>query len=135
MTAEERHSRQRGRAAREASHDSQPPPFTYQNGNDLRVTLIHGSSIVQYLPREHQGEFLRPGGSHTLRRLGFQLVEEVSEMGFGYVNVGLNYDLLTGFSSNNHPGEKEGRLLSIPVVAKKATRSSSASRESTGIPP
>ncbi|WP_189339655.1 class I SAM-dependent methyltransferase [Rhodanobacter denitrificans] len=95
------------------------PLFVYQAGNVLRGAPQKDGSIEHYLPPEYHGDPWRPEGVYTFHYFGCDLLTDIRDAGYSDAAIGVNYEPIAGFTSNNHPSETEGRMLPIVLAAWK----------------
>lgn len=95
------------------------PLFIYQAGNILRGAPKQDGSIEHYLPPEYHGDPWRPEGVYTFHYFGCNLLTDIRDAGFLDAAIGINYEPIAGYTSNNHPSETEGRMLPIVLAAWK----------------
>jgi SAM-dependent methyltransferase len=95
------------------------PLFIYQTGNVLRGAPKEDGTIEHYLPPEYHGDPWRPEGVYTFHYFGCDLLGDICSAGFSDAAIGINYEPIAGFTSNNHPNETGGRMLPIVLAAWK----------------
>ena len=71
-------------------------------------------TVVHHSPPEYHGDPLRPAGALAFYHFGWKLLDEIRQVGFRRVEIGLAYDPFAGFIANNHPDYEYAVML--PVV-------------------
>jgi hypothetical protein len=96
-------------------------PFFAERQESLVRSIIHEDGSLQHLePPEFHGDPLNPGqGILAYYHHGWSLIDDIRDAGFKKVQVGVDYDVFSGFVSNNFPGGGYGLMLPIVIRARK----------------
>lgn len=92
------------------------PFFGLNKMNIIRAVFSKGE-ISHLLPKEMHGDPLNPDGILTYYNFGFELINDLKLI-FENVYVEINIDILSGYTSNNHP-DPFWNMPPIVIVAKK----------------
>jgi len=95
-------------------------PFFFMLNRELQKARILTDGSIEFLMEpEYHGDPINPQGALTFYHYGWGLLDDLIQCGFMDVRVGVNYDVFSGFVSNNHPDYEYGNMLPIIVRAAK----------------
>ena len=76
-------------------------------------------SIEFFYPPEYHGDGMHADGILTWHHFGWKLLEDLIEAGFKTAHIGLKYDPLSGYTTNNHPSFNYGLMYPLVLRAKR----------------
>ena len=78
------------------------PFFPYRSDTLVRGRLNADGSIEHIEPPEYHGDILRSDGIYTFYHFGLDVIDVALDAGFRRVEVGLEYDVFRGYTTNNY---------------------------------
>ena len=90
------------------------PFFPYRDTTLVRGRLLADGRLEHIEPPEYHGDILRAEGIYTFYHFGMDFPEQVRRAGFSRVEVGLDFDVFRGYTTNNYRYGRDG--LVPPVV-------------------
>lgn len=78
------------------------PFFPYRAQSLLRGRVREDGSLEHIEPPEYHGDGLRPDGIYTFFHFGMDFLAMARSAGFGRVEVGMDFDVFRGYTTNNH---------------------------------
>ena len=95
-------------------------PFFLRLPDNLeKATRNSDGTITHHAAPEYHDDPLSSQGVLTFHHYSWPLVDALSKVGFMRAEVGINYDVFSGFVSNNHPDFNHGNMLPIIIRGKK----------------
>lgn len=78
------------------------PFFPYRGHTLLRGRQREDGSIEHIEPPEYHGDGLRSEGIYTFHHFGIDFIGKVRGAGFARVEIGMDFDVFRGYTTNNH---------------------------------
>lgn len=78
------------------------PFFPYRTSTLVRGRLLADGSIEHIEPPEYHGDILRSGGIYTFYHFGPDVVDAARRAGFARVEIGMDFDVFRGYTTNNY---------------------------------
>lgn len=89
------------------------PFFMTRDAEAVLARPAADGSIEFFGPPEYHGDGLRPQGILTWHHFGWKLLDDARDAGFAAAQIGLNFDLFSGFATNNHPNAAYGLMYPL----------------------
>lgn len=90
------------------------PFFPYRDTTLVRGRLLADGSLEHIEPPEYHGDILRSEGIYTFYHFGMDFPAMVRSAGFRRVEVGMDFDVFRGYTTNNYRYGRDG--LVPPIV-------------------
>lgn len=95
-------------------------PFFMTRTTEHELARPKADGSIEFLdPPEYHGDGLRPNGVLTWHHFGWRLLQDVIQAGFSKVQIGLDYDPMCGFTTNNHPSADYGLMYPLLLRAQR----------------